>query len=147
MMVHVDVIAVCGADREQNLDRRGECERAHSEAASGRRRECGRATNQTPLSGGIAWRIFECVARPQHESFDGAKAEHDLADDEGCECATRHEATAPEELSSNLESKVKYTPSDEPPDLPDGPRSIGQTNDLGDDLIDCFEDVRRNVEC
>ena len=95
MMVRVQVVAVCGADREDNLYRCGNRECAQSQAATRlRRRERGRGADQTPLSRGIARRIIERIARSQQKSFDDAEAEHDLADDERCECATRHESGA-----------------------------------------------------
>ena len=94
-MVRVQLVAVCGAEREQNLYRCGNRECAQSQPAPRlRRRKCGRAADQMPLSRGIARRIIERITRSQHESFDDAEAEHDLADDERRECATRHENSA-----------------------------------------------------
>ena len=48
------------------------------------------ARHQTPFGGGIVRDIGGRILAPQHEAFDRAEAENDLADDEGCERATRH---------------------------------------------------------
>ena len=79
MMVRVQVVAVCGADCDQNLYRSRNRYYAQSIPAPRRFGE-GRCTaDQSPLSGGIIRRIVERIVRPQHKSFEGAEAQHDLA--------------------------------------------------------------------